>query len=53
MQKEFNNEYKLLFSEGQTELKRAWIVKLKAMTKCEEQLKNSLASNQAQDASSP
>lgn len=38
MEKEFINEYKLLFSEGKKELKNAWIVKLKATTKCEEQL---------------
>lgn len=47
MEKEFINEYKLLFSEGKKELKNAWIVKLKATTKCEEQLKKSIANNEA------
>lgn len=47
MEKEFNNEYKLLFSEGQKELKNAWILKLKAMNICEEQYKRSMASQNA------
>lgn len=36
MQKEFNNEYKLLFREGEKELKNAWLLKLRATQKCEE-----------------
>jgi len=42
LQKEFNTEYNLLFSESKKDLKNALILKQKASNKCEDQLTKSI-----------